>query len=173
MPTARGDRQLGQRLVREFLPGRVQVLPDSPSPDSFIERLQGYDLVIGERLHSLVLSAGCGVPCIGIEYSPKCRDFMESLDMERFCIDHATLSADTLIAAIDEVNSNRADLNRTQRAVQPVSPTAAQRGRGGDQAGLDRRDCVSCARCKRSFLTLTINAPSGCGPAYACGPSFR
>ncbi|HEX4123383.1 MAG TPA: polysaccharide pyruvyl transferase family protein [Tepidisphaeraceae bacterium] len=113
VPTARGDRYMGKKLVRQFFSDRVQVLPELASPRRFIDRMATYDLVIGERLHSLVLSAGSGVPCIGLEYSPKCRDFMESIGMERFCLDSDELTAHTLIAAIDEADDTSAELNRT------------------------------------------------------------
>jgi hypothetical protein len=113
VPTARGDGSIGKMLVREAFPGRVRVLPNIASPSRLIERLRGYDLLIGERLHSLVLSAGSGVPVIGLEYSPKCRDFMESVGMEHFCLNASTLTADTLIGAIDEADSSRQSINRT------------------------------------------------------------
>jgi polysaccharide pyruvyl transferase WcaK-like protein len=113
IPTARGDRVMGRMLVHGQFGDRVQVLPEIASPIRFIERLKTYDLTIGERLHSLVLSAGSGVPSIGLEYSPKCRDFMESLGMERFSLDTRHITPDSLIAAVDEADNTREQLNRT------------------------------------------------------------
>jgi Polysaccharide pyruvyl transferase len=112
VPTARGDSTMGRTIVREFAPRQVNLLNQIASPTKSIERLRSYDLLIGERLHSLVLSAGSGVPSIGIEYSPKCRDFMESIGMERFCLDAGSLTADALIGAIDQADQQREELNR-------------------------------------------------------------
>ena len=39
-----------------------------------------FDLVIGMRLHSLILAAGLGVPVIAAQYDPKVHGFMEEID---------------------------------------------------------------------------------------------
>lgn len=38
------------------------------------------DVVIGTRMHSVILSSTMGVPVIGIEYEFKIRDYLESID---------------------------------------------------------------------------------------------
>ena len=65
------------------------------------------ELIVGQRLHALVLAAAAGVPGIMLEYQPKCRDFMESIECSErsFRTDH--LSAGQLIEALDELSSSR------------------------------------------------------------------
>lgn len=52
-----------------------------------INRLIGtLDLMIGMRLHSLILTAGLGVPVIAAEYDPKVRGFMEEIGQSELSI---------------------------------------------------------------------------------------
>ena len=44
------------------------------------------DLMIGMRLHSLILTAGSGVPIIAVEYDPKVRGFMEEIGQSELSI---------------------------------------------------------------------------------------
>jgi polysaccharide pyruvyl transferase WcaK-like protein len=41
-------------------------------------------LFIGQKLHATVLATILRIPSIMIEYQPKCRDYMASIDMENF-----------------------------------------------------------------------------------------
>lgn len=55
-----------------------------PSLQELCEGLSEMDLVIGLRLHSVILASAQGVPTIAVEYDPKVRGFMEmSNQLER------------------------------------------------------------------------------------------
>jgi len=43
------------------------------------------DLMIGTRLHSLILASGLGIPIIGVEYDPKVTSFVQEVGQEEFC----------------------------------------------------------------------------------------
>jgi polysaccharide pyruvyl transferase CsaB len=49
------------------------------SLQDFNQLVSTLDLMIGMRLHSLILAAGLGVPVIAAEYDPKVRGFMEEI----------------------------------------------------------------------------------------------
>lgn len=51
-----------------------------------IDRMIGFDVFIGQKLHSAVLACCANTPAVMVEYRPKCRDFMESIQMEDFVI---------------------------------------------------------------------------------------
>lgn len=51
------------------------------SVPEYVEVAKELDLVVGMRLHALILSTGMGIPTIGIEYDPKIRYFMKELDL--------------------------------------------------------------------------------------------
>ena len=57
----------------------VEVLDHVPSPSELLDMVVGSDLVIGMRLHSLIAAVSLGIPAIAINYHPKVRSFMESL----------------------------------------------------------------------------------------------
>lgn len=57
-----------------------------PSPEGFINLLGQADMVVGMRLHSLVVGAALGVPVIGINYDDKVLHFMDSIGQGRFVV---------------------------------------------------------------------------------------
>jgi hypothetical protein len=48
--------------------------------------LRNCDLFIGQKLHSTIIALMNRIPSIMVEYRPKCRDFMKSLDLEDYVI---------------------------------------------------------------------------------------
>jgi len=52
-------------------------------------------LVIGMRLHALILAASACVPCVGISYDPKVKSFQQSVGQD--CLELKSLTADMLV----------------------------------------------------------------------------
>ena len=73
------------------------VSPALTSHASFLSKVETFDLIIALKLHAAVLSAAANVPCILLEYQPKCRDFAASLDWEQFTIRTDQLNPPKLI----------------------------------------------------------------------------
>ena len=69
---------------RMHQPSRVAAHLGSPEKASGI--LQRMELVLGLRLHSLILGAAAGTPIVGIDYDPKIRGFMEQAGAEDYLI---------------------------------------------------------------------------------------
>ncbi len=63
--------------------------------------LASADLVIGERLHSVVLAAAVGTPFVAVEYRPKLRDFARSVDRDDAVV--RTDEIDRLDTVVDSV----------------------------------------------------------------------
>jgi polysaccharide pyruvyl transferase WcaK-like protein len=63
--------------------------------------LASADLVIGERLHSVVLAAAVGTPFVAVEYRPKLRDFARSVGRDDAVV--RTDEIDRLDATVDTV----------------------------------------------------------------------
>jgi len=61
--------------------------------DKFLKRAETFDLLIAVKLHAAVLASAANVPCVVLEYQPKCLDFAASIGWERFTIrtSHLTL----------------------------------------------------------------------------------
>ncbi len=65
--------------------------------------ISGLDLMIGMRLHSLILSAGLGVPIIAAEYDPKVHGFMEEIDQSELSIPLNCFEQTRLIPLIEKI----------------------------------------------------------------------
>lgn len=82
------DRKMFELLVQKMgAPHSVTIHPDTPAPDAFIRILSGSTLVIGMRLHSIILATSLGVPSIALSYMPKVRDYMSYIEQDNLCLD--------------------------------------------------------------------------------------
>ena len=55
-------------------------MPHTDEVDTILQRIEGADLLIGVRLHSLIFSALVGTPMIGLSYDPKVDAFVEAME---------------------------------------------------------------------------------------------
>lgn len=70
-------------------------------------------LFIGTKLHAVCLSLNVSVPSIMIEYRPKCRDFMSSLELEEFSIPAEKVSVAGLFNKIGEIEKDYSKIVHT------------------------------------------------------------
>ena len=61
------------------------------------------DVLVGQRLHSVVLAAAVAVPAVAIDYRPKCRDFQLSIDREDWTVSTTDI---TTALMLDTVNAH-------------------------------------------------------------------
>ena len=66
--------------------------------DRFLRSLARCELMIGERLHALVLAAALEMPFVGLAYKPKSFDFVESLGLSRLLIEPERISGEHVAA---------------------------------------------------------------------------
>jgi polysaccharide pyruvyl transferase WcaK-like protein len=52
----------------------------TPTTAEFFAAVAPCAVLVAERLHALVLAVAAGVPVVGLEYQPKCADFLGSVD---------------------------------------------------------------------------------------------
>ena len=82
---------------------------DTVTDDAIIEIMDiisRCNFLVGEKLHSLVLSAACHKPFISLEYRPKCLDFASSVGFEDYNIRTDLLSSEILIEKYMELMKN-------------------------------------------------------------------
>lgn len=70
----------------------------------------GCDIFVGEKLHSVALGICSGVPSVMLEYQPKCRDFMMSMDLERYNYRTDQFDDYALYNLIEKMYENRLSL---------------------------------------------------------------
>lgn len=76
------------------------VIEDNLSVEDVLAVVKNFNIAMGMRLHSLIYSASCAVPVVGISYDPKVSGFMEYAKQDKFVnaedLDKEKLIADTL-----------------------------------------------------------------------------
>jgi colanic acid/amylovoran biosynthesis protein len=114
-------------------PGRCHVFPDDRDCLDQQSMISSMDLMIATRYHSQIFaSKGC-VPSVCISYEHKSRGFMESLDLERFCIDIGEVTPEGLWELVRSCWDNRSDIRRHIETRMP------------EMAELSSRASVACA----------------------------
>ncbi len=109
----------------------ARLLTEAPSAREFLEILDHCDMVIGMRLHSLILAAVRGVPMIGLSYLPKVHGFMTDLGEQHFCVPLESLSHEELGMLVGETFGSYAS-----RSTSIVRAVVAHRSRV--RAAVDR-----------------------------------
>lgn len=64
------------------------------------------DLVVGMRLHALIIAAACEVPMLGLSYDPKVSEFMDAIQ-QPVIKDLNLVSPDILIQKVGDILSNK------------------------------------------------------------------
>lgn len=83
----------------------------NPSWKDLINFFKDCKLVIGEKLHTSVLSAAAGTPFISIAYLEKCHDFCESIDLEDMAVDTDDKElSKKVIKLVGKIDSNRKEI---------------------------------------------------------------
>ncbi|HEY9878185.1 MAG TPA: polysaccharide pyruvyl transferase family protein [Leptolyngbyaceae cyanobacterium] len=103
LPFHQGDLALSQQIAQEIGSPQVSIWTQFTEIEKTLQRIKTYDLVIGQRLHSIVLSCGCAVPFIALKYTPKCEDFLESIGLQSFALRTDELELDALLALVAQV----------------------------------------------------------------------
>lgn len=84
---------------------RVEVV-STVNVSDYLDAVAECTVLVAERLHALVLGAVAGVPLVGLEYQPKCADFLESVGSEGIRTDEVTAVA--LRERVDDLAGRRA-----------------------------------------------------------------
>ncbi|MBD2257690.1 polysaccharide pyruvyl transferase family protein [Pseudanabaena sp. FACHB-2040] len=106
LPFDPGDLKISRFIAQQFKPTLVSLWPHFYQAKLTLERIQSYDLVIGQRLHSIVLACGCGVPFVALKYAPKCDDFLSSVDCLEFAAKTDALDLDHLLSLVSQIDRN-------------------------------------------------------------------
>ncbi|WP_379157183.1 polysaccharide pyruvyl transferase CsaB [Paenibacillus sp. sgz5001063] len=112
------SRYIMQKLEQEISQygGVVSIREDAQHPQQMLREVEGCDVLIGMRLHSLIYAAGRRVPLIGISYDPKIDHFLERVGCQPIgttsSLDSGKLAAEVLglLASADEWKLTREPL---------------------------------------------------------------
>lgn len=88
------DDAWNQRIAKSL--GIEPVIHRPRSHVEFFELAACTKVLLGTRLHSNILAAAAGTPNMSVEYRPKCRDYMDSVQCGRYCYRSNALDADQI-----------------------------------------------------------------------------
>ncbi len=97
--------------------GKIKIFQDYYSVSKTLDRMEQYDIFVGQKLHSVVLAYCANTPAIMIEYRPKCRDFMTSIGMEKFNIRTSEFSLEKILPLVVELSNNLEQYRSTSNRV--------------------------------------------------------
>jgi polysaccharide pyruvyl transferase WcaK-like protein len=84
----------------------VKVFQRYNSIREIISFIESCDIFIGEKLHSVILACCAYTPSIMLEYRPKCRDFMASLDLQKYNMRTDSLNNEKILSFCEELYEN-------------------------------------------------------------------
>lgn len=100
------------REIEGMMKHKPVILDRELSFRQLMDIVASMDLVIGMRLHALIIATLCAVPMIGLSYDPKVSEFLESVKQPVFN-NLEDITSVELIQQVDEVDSN-AEVIRTK-----------------------------------------------------------
>lgn len=105
-----GDEEYAARLS-EAMPHPAPYLKGGYDPPDMIALAARTGLLVGMRLHALIMAAAGGVPVVGIPYDPKVSALLAEIGAPS--TDEAgKVSADSLVEAVESAWEQRGDLSR-------------------------------------------------------------
>ena len=100
-----GDDRWAIEIMREAGHPDLAYVPGYEDLGAALRLIASADLVVGERLHAIVLAAAMGTPFVGVEYRPKISDFAASLGMAETVV--RTDAIDSLDDVVRSMTSER------------------------------------------------------------------
>jgi polysaccharide pyruvyl transferase WcaK-like protein len=114
------DRPCCERVGKAAGLDADRIAPVLCTNEAYSSYLENVDVVIALKLHAAVLAAAANIPFIMLEYRPKCLDFVQSVNWERFTVRTNALGTDHLmeltLGAIADREALREELCRSMCA---------------------------------------------------------
>src|SRR5207237_880417 len=117
LATSREDDTGISRRVIDYMryKDRAELIESELQPHEIVDLFRSCDLVVGMRLHSMIMAILAGTPAIALSYDPKVDHVMERTGLTRFSIDLKSLDQKQLAYQITIALAASADI-RTQIA---------------------------------------------------------
>lgn len=101
------DRVMANRVVERMEYSAKAIIHKTvPSLAHFMKIVNESSILVGMRLHSLILAASCGIPILGIEYMPKVVRFLKSINQRHYSVRVEDVSERILIELFEKTFEN-------------------------------------------------------------------
>jgi exopolysaccharide biosynthesis predicted pyruvyltransferase EpsI len=102
----RRDMLLTQTMAAR-VGGDVNIIRTPNDVTELLPLIEACEVFVGQRLHSVVMAAACGVPAIALEYQPKARDFQTSIGREDWVLATSEVTPARLFSLVQELAEHR------------------------------------------------------------------
>ena len=103
LPMHYGEDNEESQRVADIMHQPALILPDNYTPLETMALFQNSDLVLGMRLHTLIMAAVLGKPMAAISYDPKIDGFMQSLRLENDIMPVEQVDSAELIKLLEDI----------------------------------------------------------------------
>lgn len=82
---------------------RVLILRERYAPEELLGLISSFEIMIGMRLHSIVMAAASNVPFVALSYDRKVNEFTDSIEMSRYVLNVNEIKAEELLNLVIEL----------------------------------------------------------------------
>ncbi|WP_054739447.1 polysaccharide pyruvyl transferase CsaB [Cellulosilyticum ruminicola] len=104
------SKKLQDKLVQSGLgkASDIEVVDKMLSIEEVLDYTASFDMIIGMRLHSLIMAAAEKVPMMALSYDPKVTGFMKEIEQADYCIDSDKVTAAMFREKLEKLIDNKA-----------------------------------------------------------------
>lgn len=118
------DKEAGAEIAA-IMKNQPVVLEGNYSPEETMAILKNADVVVGMRLHSLIMGFVLQKPLVGISYDPKVTSFMQMI-RQRYCYPVEMMNASVLETGIKAAFQNAEVYRKTCQQLKPIMAMQAK-----------------------------------------------
>jgi polysaccharide pyruvyl transferase WcaK-like protein len=105
-PVYKKDIEITYKMMKLLKEYKVECVENYMDIDKFMDEMDNIDVFIGEKLHSVVLAICTHTPSMMLEYRPKCRDFMMSMDLNHLNVRTDQINRNQLVEIVEKLYDN-------------------------------------------------------------------
>ncbi|HHY05996.1 MAG TPA: polysaccharide pyruvyl transferase CsaB [Clostridia bacterium] len=106
-----GDISVAREAIHFVSNQQGVLLKEDYSPEELLSLTKNFDLIVGMRLHALIMAAVAGVPMVGLSYDPKVDRFLRQAGQVSL-LSVNNLQAQPLVEVLTWVDGQRAEIIR-------------------------------------------------------------
>ena len=99
------------KIDKAVLDKSIEVVDKMLSIQEVMVYTSGFEMVIGMRLHSLIMAAASKVPVLALSYDPKVTQFMREMEVP-YCINTTEVTKENFLEAVQKVEASKEEQAR-------------------------------------------------------------
>jgi len=105
------DEKIAEEIIQRMKYKRnTKILSSDYKPRELMGIIGETELLLGTRMHALILASAMNVPVVGVIYQSKMKSFLQMIGQESRAIDIEDISFDKMVNIIDDTWNNRGQI---------------------------------------------------------------